>query len=44
MKLSDSNFRKFLIFSRKKSFLMFREMETLEKFLKFQGTELPHIS
>ena len=35
MELSSSNIKKFLIFSQKKTVLMFREMETPKKFLIF---------
>ena len=38
MKLSCSNIKKFLLFSRKKAFLIFREIETPQKFLIFQET------
>ena len=40
MELSTSNIKKFLIFSQKKTFLIFRETETSKKFLIFQETEL----
>ena len=40
MELSDSNIKKFLIFSQKKAFLTFQETETPQKFLIFQETEL----
>ena len=43
-KLSSCNIKKFLIFSQKKTFFIFQETETLEKFLIFQKTELLHIS
>ena len=36
MELSSCNFKKFLIFSQKKGFLIFQEMETQKKFLIFQ--------
>ena len=36
MNLSSSNIKKFLIFSQKKAFLIFREMETPQKYLVFQ--------
>ena len=35
MELSNSNIKKFLIFSLKKAFLIFQERETLKKFLIF---------
>ena len=44
MKLSGSNIKKFLIFSQKKAFLIFRITETRKKFLMFQETELSYIS
>ena len=44
MELSGCSIKKFLIFSQKKSFLMFQEMETLRKFLMFKKTELSYIS
>ena len=40
MELSSSSIKKFLIFSQKKSFLMFQERETPKKFLMFQETKL----
>ena len=43
MKLSSSNIKKFLIFSQKKAFLIFRITETQKKFLMFQETELSYI-
>ena len=44
MELSSSNIKKFLIFSQKKDFLIFRETETPKKFLIFQERELSYIS
>ena len=44
MELSGSNIKKFLIFSQKKAFLIFRETETPKKFLIFQEMELSYIS
>ena len=44
MELSSSSIKKFLIFSQKKSFLMFQETETSKKFLMFQETKLSYIS
>ena len=38
MKLSSSNIKQCLIFSQKKAFFIFWEMETPEKFLVFQET------
>ena len=43
-KLSYSDIKKFLIFSQKNAFLIFREMETLKKFFIFEETELSYIS
>ena len=37
--LSSSNIKKFFVFSQKKAVLIFRETETLTKFLIFQETE-----
>ena len=36
MELSDSKIKKFLIFSRKKAFPIFREMRTSPKFIVFE--------
>ena len=44
MELSGSNIKRFLIFSQKKSFHIFRETETLKKFLLFQEMKLSYIS
>ena len=44
MDLSSSNIKKFLIFSEKKAFLIFRHTETPKKFIIFQETELSYIS
>ena len=44
MELSGCNIKKFLIFSQKKDFLIFRVMETAKKFFIFQKTEHSHIS
>ena len=44
MKLCSSSINKFLIFSQKKAFLIFRETETPKKFFIFQETELAYIS
>ena len=35
MQLSNFDIKKFLIFSRKKGFLIFKETKTPKKFLKF---------
>ena len=43
MELSGSNIKKFLIFSQKKTFLVFRETETPKKVFVFQETELFYI-
>ena len=40
MKLSNFNIGKFLIFSQKKAFVVFRETETPKKFFMFQETEV----
>ena len=40
MELSSSNIKKFLIYSRKKVFLLFWETETPKKLFIFQETEL----
>ena len=37
---NSSNIKKFLLFSQKEAFLIFRETETSKKFLIFQGKEL----
>ena len=42
--ISSSNIKKFLIFSQKKAFLVFWEMETPKKFVMFQEMELSYIS
>ena len=39
MELSSSNIKRFLIFSQKKAFLIFRETDTPKKFFIFQETE-----
>ena len=44
MELSDPKIKKLLIFSQKKSFLIFQETETLKKFFIFQETKLSSIS
>ena len=44
MELSSSNTKKFLTFSQKKTFFIFRAMETPKKFLVFQETKLSYIS
>ena len=44
MELFSSNIKKFLIFSQKKTFLIFPETETPKKFLIFQETEFIYIS
>ena len=44
MKLSGSNIKKFVIFSQKKAFLIFREKEKPNKFLIFEETERSYIS
>ena len=44
MELSSSNIKKFLIYSRKKVFLLFWETETPKKLFIFQETELSYIS
>ena len=44
MEISGSNIKKFLIFSQKKAFLIFWEMETLKKFLIFQEMGFSYIS
>ena len=44
MELSSSNIKKFLTFSQKKAFLIFRETETPKKFLTFQEKEFSYIS
>ena len=44
MELCSSNIKRFLIFSQKKAFLIFRETKIPKKFLIFQGTELSYIS
>ena len=43
MRIPGSNIKKFLIFSQKKDFLIFQEMETSKKSLIFQETELSYI-
>ena len=43
-KLSGPKIKKFLIFSQKKAFPLFRETKSTKKFLIFQETELPYIS
>ena len=43
MERSGSNIKKFLIFSQKKTFLVFRETETPKKVFVFQETELFYI-
>ena len=43
MELSGSNIKKFLIFSQKKSFFIFRETKTLKKFFMSQETGLFYI-
>ena len=40
MKLSNFNIEKFLIFSQKKAFVVFRETETPKKFFIFRETEV----
>ena len=42
-KLLSSNVNRFLIFSQKKAFHIFRETETPKKFIIFQETELSYI-
>ena len=44
MELSDPNIKKFLIFSQKKTFLIFKETKNPEKILALQETELTYIS
>ena len=44
MELCSSNIKKFLIFSQKKAFLIFREIETPKKLLMFQKTKLSYIT
>ena len=44
MGLSGSSIEKVFVFSQKKAFLIFWEMETPKKFLIFQETELSYIS
>ena len=44
MKLSGSKVKKFLMFSQKKGFPLFRETKTQKKFLTFQITEFSYIS
>ena len=43
MKLSSSNIKKFVIFSQKKGFLLFKETETRKKFVIFREMELSYI-
>ena len=43
MEPSGSNIKKFLVFSQKKPFLIFRETETPKKFLIFKERELSYI-
>ena len=44
MKLSSSNIKKFLIFSQKKAFLLFKETETRKKFVIFREMKLSYIT
>ena len=44
MKLSNSNIKKFVIFSQKKAILIFQETETPKNFFIFRETELSYIS
>ena len=44
MELSSSNIKKFLIFSQKKAFLIFRGTETSKKFLIFQEMVLSYVT
>ena len=44
MELSCSNIKKFLIFSQKKAFLVFRETESPKKLFIFHETKLSYIS
>ena len=44
MGLSGSSIEKVFVFSQKKAFLIFWEMETPKKFLIFQEIELSYIS
>ena len=44
MKLSGSKVKKFLMFSQKKGFPLFRETKTQKKFLTFEKTEFSYIS
>ena len=44
MELSYSNVRRFLIFSQKKAFLIFRKTETPKKLFIFQKTKFSYIS
>ena len=43
MEISDSKIKNFLIFSQKKAFFMFREMEISKKFLVFQEMEFAEL-
>ena len=43
MELFNFNIKRFLIFSQKKAFLIFRESETQQKFFVFQETKLSYI-
>ena len=43
MELSNSNIKKFLAFSQKEAFSMFRETETPKKVFIFQGMDLSFI-
>ena len=44
MKLFSSNIKKFLIFSQKKAFLLFKETETRKKFVIFREMKLSYIT
>ena len=44
MELSGSNIKKFLVFSQKKVFLIFRETDISKKFLVFQEMKVSYIS
>ena len=44
MELSDSNIKRFIIFSQNNVFLIFKKMETPKKFFIFQEKELFYIS